>query len=176
MIIPVIQLSNIFIISLNSHNIPHFIPKTNIGGRQGSYCPMLDTRHEPHCFQTRQTQLNGNQNPDISTLRTVLFLYSAVYHWGHMERHFKRPYLRDCYYNQSWLAADLPEAISSLLMLFHIKQVWEWVTLAGTNQQSDCFSSALKLEVLSLPGGNNWIQTSAIILQPFWGWLCFLLV
>ena len=43
----------------------------------------------------------------------------------HVERHFKRPRLRDCYYNRSWLAADLPEAISSLLMLFHIKQVCE---------------------------------------------------
>lgn len=41
------------------------------------------------------------------------------------ENRRKRLHLRDCSYNLSWLAADLPEAISSLLMLFHIKQVWE---------------------------------------------------
>lgn len=81
------------------------------------------------------------------------------------ENRCKWLHLRDCSYNPSWLAADLPEAISSLLMLFHIKQVWEWVTwLAHTSKVIASAGLGNSRSSLCL-GVANSMQTSAIILQ-----------
>lgn len=88
-------------------------------------------------------------------------------------RYTKWPCLRDWSYNLSWLAADLPEAISSLLMLFHIKQVWEWVTWLA--QISKVIASVLLGNVKSslCLGVADSVQTSAIILQQLWGGFLF---
>lgn len=80
------------------------------------------------------------------------------------ENRCKWLHLRDCSYNRSWLAADLPEAISSLLMLFHIKQVWEWVTrLAQTSKVIASAQLGNSKSSLCL-GVANSVQTSAVIL------------
>lgn len=61
----------------------------------------------------------GLQGQSLSWMQCYAFLKTCG------ENRCKWLPVRDCSYNRSWLAADLPEAISSLLMLFHIKQVWE---------------------------------------------------
>lgn len=61
----------------------------------------------------------GLQGQSLSWMQCGSFLKTCG------EKCCKWLHLRDCSYNLSWLPADLPEAISSLLMLFHIKQVWE---------------------------------------------------
>lgn len=131
-------------------------------------------------FQTRliqvtwQTATEWEQELWSFNLKGSPFpVHSAVCLWRHVERHCKWLHMRDCSYNLSWLAADLPEAICSLLVLFHIKHVWVLVTwLAHTSKVIALALLENSRSSLCL-GVANSMQTSAIILQTFWGWLCF---
>lgn len=145
MVIPGTEPSAIFITPLNFH-ISHLVLKTTTGSGQGRYCPILWTRHQPHF--PNEAGLSHMTNCYRMGTRTLIFLLqgrclscTVLCATKDMWRHFKWPRLRDCSYNPSWLAADLPEAISRLLMLFHIKQVWEWVTWLA--QTSKVIASAL---------------------------------
>lgn len=127
MVIPGTEPSAIFITPLNFH-ISHLVLKTTTGSGQGRYCPILWTRHQPHF--PNEAGLSHMTNCYRMGTRTLIFLLqgrclscTVLCATKDMWRHFKWPRLRDCSYNPSWLAADLPEAISRLLMLFHIKQV-----------------------------------------------------
>ena len=141
MIIPGLQPSTISIPSLHSHHISHSILKTTAGCRQGGYWPILWTMY--------QSRFSGEADPSHLMncywmgSRTPIFLlqegslsFTVLYATEDRQIDIlKWLCLRNCSYNLSWLAADLLEAISSLLMLFHIKQVWEWVIwLAQTSQ------------------------------------------
>lgn len=101
----------------------------------------------------------GLQGQSLSRTQWSTFLKTCG------EKRCKWLHLRDCSYNLSWLPADLPEAISSLLMLFHIKQVWEWVTwLAHTSKVIASAGLGNSWSSLCL-GGANSTQAAAVILQ-----------
>ena len=160
MIIPGLQPSTVSITSLHSRHISHSILKTTAGCRQGGYCPILWTRNQSH--------LSGE--PDPSHLmncywigsRTLIFLLpdgslSFTVLYATEDRQIgilKWLCLRNCSYNPSWLAADLLEAISSLLMLFHIKQVWEWVIWLAQSSRAAA-SARLETPRPPLPGGSK---------------------